>query len=145
MHIKLNELQWIGVGVSAIWFHVFAEYYLHGGTRDVDKWLGDARQSCDGVLQLNNDFAIALERKEDRSVKVSENRAEWIKCRESARKKYDLLAADPYEGSLPLLFALDLGTIGFGWLIAWFVIVIARWIKGVRERLGNKSLLQGRG
>ena len=124
MQIRLNGWQGIGILVSSVWLICFAVYFLYYA-QDTNRYFREARKSCDSVLQSNNDVAILIERTEDRVSQIAENRAKWTKCRNDARKLRYLTIGDAYQ-RVPLLFVVDIGTVAFGWLVAWLGIVIVR-------------------
>jgi hypothetical protein len=128
MQIKLNTLTWTGIIVSVIWFNLFMGYFLYYRAQSSNKYYIEASKSCDSVLQSSNDLAILLERKEDRIAQQTENRAKWKKCRDDIRQPYRRKLGNIYK-RVPFVAAAGLGTITFGWLIAWFGIVITRWIR----------------
>jgi hypothetical protein len=128
MQIKMDRLQSFGMFLSVIWFICFLNYFLDYGMKDVKRSLKQERNSCDSLLRASNDVAISLERKEDRTAKQAENRAEWKRCRDNVRERSHILRGHSF-GRLLLLYAADLGTIVFGWLFVWLGIVVGRWIK----------------
>jgi hypothetical protein len=85
-------------------------------------------------LRSSNDAAVLLERTEDRIAQIAENRIKMEKCRDDVHKPYRQKLGKVYR-SVPFLAAAGLGTITFGWLIAFLAIAIARWIKA----RGNKK------
>jgi hypothetical protein len=103
-------------------------YYFYDRAQGPNKYFLEASNTCDSVAQSNNDAAILLERKEDRVAQQTENRAKWRKCRENIQQRYRKRLDKTYK-RIPFVAAAGLGTVTFGWLIAWFGILIARRIR----------------
>jgi len=128
MQIKLTALTWIGIVISMIWFNLFMGYFLFYRAQGPNKYFLEANKTCNSILRSSNDAAILLERKEDRVAQQSENRANWKKCRDDIRQPYRQRISKIYK-RIPFVAAAALGTITFGWLIAWFGILVARLMK----------------
>ena len=132
MFTSLNRWQWIGILVSIIWFIGFADYFVQYRLKTGDSGtVSEAQDSCDKALQLSNDVAILIERKEERVARQAENRGNWKKCRDDVREQRRLTVRSDGERILFLL-AADLGTITFGWMVVSFGIGIVRSMR--RER-----------
>jgi hypothetical protein len=128
IQIKLNALAWTGIAVSVIWFNLFVGYSLYHRAQSPNRYFMEATRSCDNVLQSSDDIAILLERKEDRISHQAENRAKWKKCRDDINERYRRRLDNIYK-RIPFIAAAGLGTITFGWLIAWCGIVVSRRIR----------------
>jgi len=128
IQIKISALTWTGIIVSVIWFNLFLGYFLYQRALSPNRFLIEASNSCDNVLQSSNDLAILIERKEERVAQQTANRAKWKKCRDDIQQKYRRRLGNVYK-RMPFAAAAGLGTITFGWLVAWFGIVVTRWIR----------------
>ena len=128
MQMKLKALTWTGIIVSVIWFNLFMGYFLYYRAQGPNKYFIEASSACDSALQSSNDVAILLERKEDRVAQQTENRAKWKKCRGDIHKLYRRRLDNIYR-RVPFVAAAGLGTVTFGWLIAWFGILVGRRIR----------------
>jgi hypothetical protein len=128
MQMKLKALTWTGIIVSVIWFNLFMGYFLYYRAQGPNKYFIEASSACDSALQSSNDVAILLERKEDRVAQQTENRAKWKKCRGDIHEPYRRRLDNIYR-RVPFVAAAGLGTVTFGWLIAWFGILVGRRIR----------------
>ena len=128
MQMKLKALTWTGIIVSVIWFNLFMGYFLYYRAQGPNKYFIEASRACDSALQSSNDVAILLERKEDRVAQQTENRAKWKKCRGDIHELYRRRLDNIYR-RVPFVAAAGLGTVTFGWLIAWFGILVGRRIR----------------
>jgi hypothetical protein len=128
MQIKLSTVTWIGIVASVIWLNLFMGYFLYHRARGPNKYFIEAVAACDAALQSSNDLAILLDQKEDRVARQAANRAKWKECRNDIRQPYRRRLGKIYK-RIPFVAAAGLGTITFGWLIAWFGIVVTRWIR----------------
>jgi hypothetical protein len=80
---------------------------------------------CDRALQALNDVAILIDNKDERVAKQTENRAAWRNCRDNISIPYRR-RIDKISERIPFVAAAGLGTVTFGWVIAWFGIQIKR-------------------
>jgi hypothetical protein len=71
---------------------------------------------------------VQLATKEERAQKQAEISAKFDKCWEEASQTH-LESRRQVWKDLPALLAADLGTVGFGWLVAWLVILVVRWVQ----------------
>jgi hypothetical protein len=128
MQIKLNALTWTGIVLSVIWFNLFMGYFLYYRAQGPNKYFVDATNTCDSALQVGNDVAILLDRKEDRLAQQTENRAKWRLCRDNINQPYRRRLDKIYK-RIPFVAAAGLGTVTFGWLVAWFASQLYRRIR----------------
>lgn len=128
MQVRLNALTWAGIIVSVIWFNLFMGYFLYYRAQGPNTYFIEATNACDSALQARNDLAVLIERKEDRIAQQSENRTKWKQCRDDIRQPYRRRLDRIYR-RIPFVAAAGLGTVTFGWLVAWLVIQIARRIE----------------
>jgi hypothetical protein len=83
---------------------------------------------CDGTLRTQNDALLDIGTQEDRVKREAANQSEYEECKDEA----DATLRESFNASLqriPLSLAKVLGLIVLAWLIEWFVVEIARWIK----------------
>ena len=64
---------------------------------------------------------------EKRERRYAESSARYKKCQDEATKFFRE-EMDRQNGGWPLLLAVDLGTVLFGWLIVWMIVSVVRWI-----------------
>jgi hypothetical protein len=128
MQARLNALTWAGIIVSVIWFNLFMGYFLYYRAQGPNTYFIGATNACDSALQARNDLAVLIERKEDRIAQQSENRVKWKQCRDDISQPYRRRLDRIYK-RIPFVAAAGLGTVTFGWLVAWLVIQIARRIE----------------
>jgi hypothetical protein len=118
MTIKLEGWQSVGILLSAIWFVAFATYFTFGSRANYEA-IRNLRNACDIELQSRNNVAMLVEPKDDRVAQINKNRDEWRKCLQDARSLRRELSGYSTFGKLLFLYAADLGTIVFGWLLWW--------------------------
>jgi hypothetical protein len=113
MRIKLNGYQGIGILVSVIWFigcAGYTGYILYNEKQDdvLHGRLAEIRSLCEQNVKdpLNPDAEF------DPSILVRK------RCFNEARSNF-----------AKNMLAISFGTVFFGWLLAWFGIVISRWIR----------------
>jgi hypothetical protein len=135
MQIKLNALSWLGIVLSVIWFNFFMGYFLYYRAQDPNRYFIDASNVCDNALQASNDSAILIDGKDERIAQQATNRAVWKKCRDDVQLPYRRKLDRIYK-RIPFVAAAALGTITFGWVLAWSGILLARRIKR-RSGKGN--------
>jgi hypothetical protein len=128
MQIKLNALTWVGIILSVIWFNLFMGYFLYYRAQGSNRYFIEASNACDNALQLSNDSAILIDRKDERVAQQTKNRAEWKKCRDDVQVPYRQRLDKIYK-RIPFVAAAALGTITFGWVFVWIVILLARRIR----------------
>jgi hypothetical protein len=138
--IKLNAATWIGIIVSMIWFNLFMGYFLYYRAQGPNQYLEAANNACDSALQAGNDIAILIERKDERVAKQAENRAKWKQCRADIQPPYRRRLDHIYR-RIPFVAAAGLGTVTFGWLIAWLAIQVSSRIRrrSYRNTASRKS------
>jgi hypothetical protein len=128
MQIKLNALTWVGIVLSVIWFNLFMGYFLYYRSQDSNRYYIEASSACDNALQSSNDSAILIDRKDERVAQQTKNRAAWKKCRDDVQVPYRRKLDRIYK-RVPFVAAAGLGTITFGWVLAWCGILLARRLK----------------
>jgi hypothetical protein len=115
MRIKLNGWQRIAIVVSLIWFLGFFQY----------QW----NSRVQGVRDLYELESIACyEKSSGYAEKQEEEDLKREKCRDKASADHDHNFGEA-RAEIPWLLAADLVTVVFGWLVAWIVVSITRWIR----------------
>jgi hypothetical protein len=113
MRIKLNRWQGIGILLSVIWFMGIAGYtgyILYNEKQDdvLNGRLAEVRSLC------------------EQSVKDPLNPTAELDPSISVRKRCFNEACSSFSKNM---LAISFGTVFFGWLAAWFGIVVTRWIR----------------
>jgi hypothetical protein len=119
---------WTGIVVSVIWFNLFVGYFLYYRAQGPNNYFIEATNACDNALQTGNDKAILIEPSKDRIAQQAVNRAKWRQCRDDINPPYRRSLSKIYK-RIPFVAAAGLGTVTFGWLVAWAGILIARRIR----------------
>jgi len=86
-------------------------------------------ETCSYGLNIRNEGLQYAKTPEERDKKDAENWAKYDKCRKEASDFYGQRTADLFKLGLPILLAIDLGSIGLGWLVVWLVVLIVRWVR----------------
>jgi hypothetical protein len=98
---------------------------------------------CDGTLRTQNGTLQGIGTQEDRAKREAANQSEYEECKNEA----DATLRESFNASLqrmPLFFAKVFGLIVLAWLIEWFVVEIARWIKRSSRKSDQSDLEQPR-
>jgi hypothetical protein len=88
---------------------------------------------CYNTLRTKNDALQALGTQEDRIKREAANQGEYAQCMNEA----DAALRESFNASLermPIFLAKVLGIIVVAWLIEWFIVEIARWIRRSSQR-----------
>jgi hypothetical protein len=128
MRTRLNRWQRIGIVLSVLAFIGLAVYALVFEARHRDRFYSTQLSMCDGTLRTQNDALQGTGTQEDRAKREAANQSEYEECKDEA----DATLRESSNASLrrmPLFLAKVLGLIVLAWLIEWFVVEIARWIK----------------
>jgi hypothetical protein len=125
MPVKLNAATWTGIILSVIWFNLFMGFFLYYRARAPNNYFIGATHACDYALQLSNDQAILIENKDERVAQQAANRAKWKLCRDDIQLPYRRRLDKIYR-RIPFVAAAGLGTVTFGWLVAWAGILLVR-------------------
>jgi hypothetical protein len=128
MQIRLNAPTWAGIILSVIWFNLIMGYFLYYRAQDSNRYFIEASNACDNALQSSNDSAILIDRKDERVSQQAKNRTVWKKCRDDVQVPYRRKLDRIYK-RIPFVAAAGLGTITFGWVLAWFGMLLARRIR----------------
>jgi hypothetical protein len=119
---------WTGIVVSVIWFNLFMGYFLYYRAQGPNNYFIKATNACDRALQADNDKTVLVEPRDDRVAQQASNRAKWKQCRDEINQPYRRRLDKIYR-RIPFVAAAGLGTVTFGWLVAWAGILIARRIR----------------
>jgi hypothetical protein len=128
MRTRLNRWQRIGIVLSVLAFIGLAVYAWVFEARHGDRFYSTQLSMCDGTLRTQNDALQGIGTQEDRAKREAANQSEYEECKNEA----DATLRESFNASLqrmPLFLAKVLGLIVLAWLIEWFVVEIARWIR----------------
>ena len=127
MRMRLNLWQRIGIVLSVLAFIGLAVYAWAFEARHRDRFYSTQLSMCD-PLRTQNDALQDFGTQEDRVKREATNQSEYAECKDEA----DATLRESFNAGLqriPLFLAKVLGLIVLAWLIEWFVVEIARWIK----------------
>ncbi len=128
MRIKLNGWQRIGIVLSLIWFVIFGGYVWQESAKHSGDFYKSSLLTCGEILDTKQESLRYIEKQEDRNEKEAANVAEYEKCRGDAEKLF-YREVDANYASIPIYLAIDFGIVVFGWLVAWLVVAISKWIR----------------
>jgi hypothetical protein len=133
MRIRLNRWQQVGIVLSVLAFVGIGIYAWAFEARHRDRFYSTQLSMCYNTLRTQNDALQGLGTQEDRAKREAENQAEYEQCKNEA----DATLRESFKVSLermPIFLAKVLGIIVFAWLIEWFIVEIARWIRQRSQR-----------
>jgi hypothetical protein len=133
MRTRLNRWQQIGIVLSVLAFIGLGAYAWVFEARHRDKVYSTQLSMCDGTLRTQNEALQGIGDQEDRAKREAVNQSEYEECKNEA----GATSRDLFNTSLqrmPIFLAKVLGLIVLAWLIEWFVVEIARWIKRSSQR-----------
>jgi hypothetical protein len=133
MRTRLNRWQRIGIVLSVFAFIGLGVYAWVFEARHRDKFYSTQLSMCDGTLRTQNEALQGIGTQEDRAKREAVNQSEYEECKNEA----GATLRDLFNTSLqrmPIFLAKVLGLIVLAWLIEWFVVEIARWIKRSSQR-----------
>lgn len=128
----------IGVILSVVWFIGFAGYIWSWDRQETASFYAMQLSLCSAAHRM---VAQSLEGRfsdpawgDKRDREEAANDARYEKCQAEARNFYSSQIGENagwarWALGLALLFGVDLLTIVFGWLIAWFFILMVRWVQ----------------
>jgi len=121
---------WRGIGImlSVIWFIGFGGYVWVREGNEKAKFFWGQSMICNSILSTRNESLQSIANEETREKREAENWANFKECRDEALRFYGSSLEDSRKG-IPVLLALDAGTVAFGWLVAWIVLSVARWVQ----------------
>jgi len=126
MRLGLNGWQRIGIVLSVIWFIGFAGYAWSHAVQSVVEFYGRHLDICYTILNMDTEAYIGNQ--EDRDKRQAANWTKFKKCQSEGSAILNEMADNNYKG-IPILLAVDFGTVLFGWLVVWSGMGITRWIK----------------
>jgi hypothetical protein len=118
----------IGIALSVIWFVGYGGYMWFWSTGHNADFYGSQLRMCYAILDVDNETLQYTRTDEERGKKAVENQAKFEKCRSDAEKLFLSAAGQMYRG-IPILLGIDLMTVGIGWLLAWFAVLLVRWVR----------------
>jgi hypothetical protein len=124
----LNGCQRIGIVVSIIWFIGFGAFIWTDTLRQDREFHGNSAEMCRLILNANNESLRYIEKQGARDKTESANWAKYEKCLKDAEAFLDREYEEAKSG-IPLLLAVDVGTVLFGWLVVWMFVGVTRWVK----------------
>jgi hypothetical protein len=133
MRLKLNKWQRLGVVLSVLAFVGLGIYAWVFEARQRDRFYSTQLSMCYNTLRTKNDALQALGTQEDRIKREAANQGEYAQCMNEA----DAALSESFNASLermPIFLAKVLGIIVVAWLIEWFTVEIARWIRRSSQR-----------
>jgi hypothetical protein len=128
MRTRLNRWQRIGIVLSVLAFVGLAVYAWVFEARHRDRFYSTQLSMCDGTLRTQNDALQGIGTQDDRAKREAANQLEYEECKNEA----DATLRESFNASLqrmPLFLAKVFGLIVLAWLIEWFVVEIARWVR----------------
>ena len=140
MRIRLNAWQRIGIVLSVLVFVGLGVYAWVFEAQHREQFYRWRLSMCNATLQIENESLQHIGKKEDRDQREAAIQADHERCKGQAGADLH----DSYDASvrrLPIFLAKVFGLIILAWLIEWFVIEIAKWIKrrsrsSRRDRVG---------
>jgi hypothetical protein len=132
---KSRAFGWRRIGIvgSVIWFVSFALILWTSETGRISDFYGFQLRHCKTILDMateglgNRPILDSKEKIDEYDRRWEANWAKYEKCQEEAREFYRREAGDSVKG-IPILLAIDFGSVGLGWLIAWLIARVVRWV-----------------
>jgi hypothetical protein len=113
--------------ISVIWFIGFGGFIWSSEVRRIVDFLGWQLRTCVTILNMDNESLQYTKTREEREKKQAEIWAKYERCRKEASDFHGREADNLFKG-IPILLAIDLCSIGLGWLVVWVVVLIVRWV-----------------
>jgi hypothetical protein len=114
--------------LSVIWFIGFGGYLWTGELERIDQSFGRYLELCSLSWHANTNSLHQRIAQDELAQKLAEEWAKYDECRARADRDF-LEARQKARKDLPILLAVALGTVGFGWLVVWLGILIVRWVQ----------------
>ena len=133
MRLKLNKWQRVGVVLSVLAFVGLGIYAWVFEARQRDRFYSTQLSMCYNTLRTQDDALQGMGIQEDRIEREAANQGEYAQC----MKEADAALRESFSASLermPIFLAKVLGIIVVAWLIEWFIVEIARWIRRSSQR-----------
>ncbi len=129
MRIRFNGWQRIGIVLSIMWLVGFTAHMWNVEAKRATNFYGYEWKMC-AIIAENELKSLLSGRYEEDWVKQSAQiDAEAKKCRDSAEAYFNKSINDRIYKSIPIWLAESFGIIVLGWLVAWFLVGIAKWIR----------------
>jgi hypothetical protein len=125
---KLSGWQRIGIVVSVIWFVGFAGYVWIDSNRHSDDFHISQLKLCGDIWDTEMERAFQSKNDADKDRKLAAAHEKHKQCKDDATALF-FRSAEGNREAIPLLLAIDLGTVVAGWLIVWFLVSVAKWIR----------------
>ena len=128
MRLKLKTWQRIGIVLSVLAFVGLGVYAWVFEAQHREQFYRWRLSMCDATLQIENKSLQHIGKEEDRDQREAAIQADHERCKGEAVANLH----ESYDASvrrLPIFLAKVFGLIILAWLIEWFVVEIARWIK----------------
>jgi hypothetical protein len=118
----------IGIVLSVIWFISFGGFlWVVEGNRIGEQYVY-ALTFCRTLLNMANESLQYIQKPDDRDARQSANLAKYDECRADAQSVH-ARESDRLVGGIPILLAIDAGTLAFGWLVVWLATLVVRWVR----------------
>jgi hypothetical protein len=118
----------IGVVLSVMWLVGFGAYLWVSSVGQIDDFYAYQFGSCYRIANSDNDRLQYIEDEGERLAQRDANLQKQQRCEADALDVYTQQYADLRQG-VPVLIAIDLGTVAFSWFMAWFIVLVVRWIR----------------
>jgi hypothetical protein len=119
----------IGIVLSVIWFVAFGGYLCASALERTNQSFGGLLELCTLVLNADNTSLQFIANQEERAQKQTEYWAKYDECWTRASRIFRESRDEVWKETVPILLAFDAGTVGFGWLVVWLVILVGRWVQ----------------
>jgi len=124
--VRLGGWQRIGVIISIVWFLGWGAFL----------WIDAVNQNANlfkvqfGICMQVHDDAIGLLRPAEKNYRERSEQIEsdFKRCKDKAENLFIKQAANN-RADIPILLAVDFGSVVIGWLIVWGMVGMARWVR----------------
>lgn len=128
MFKKLSGWKRIGLVVSVIWFIGFGGYLWVSGVGHMSDFHMSQLKMCGTIMDVANEALQYIPKLEDRQKRQDENWSKYEDCQKRAGELFSQ-SFEQQRKAIPILLAIDFGTILFGWFVAWGLTAIVKWIR----------------
>lgn len=126
MKARLGGWQRIGVVVSIAWFLGFGGFLWISAVNQASSFYEFQFGVC---LQVHDGAAASLRPTDnDYREKYEQIESQYKRCKDKATNFF-MKQADNNRAGIPILLAIDFGSVVVGWLIVWGMVGILRWVK----------------
>ena len=123
---------------SIIWFIGFGAFIWTDTVRQNVEFHGNSLRMCKSILDANNASLRYIGKQDERDKRQSANWAKYEKCQKDAEAFLDR-EMETAKSGIPLLLAIDVGTVLVGWFVVWMFVCITRWVRRGFALRGGKS------